>query len=133
MNKRFYTPIVFFVLLPMLFSSCITARVISKNDVTIHSVHSMDFIGKATIVGVVVDSDDQPIVGASIALFDLGTESLRVDGGVQSDGTYKITNISPDKYRIRVKADGFKTVQINELNLKANTLAVVDFRLNRSN
>jgi hypothetical protein len=129
MNQRFCTSILLFALLSTVFSSCITARVVQKSNVTIHSVHSMDFIGKATIAGIVVDSEGQALIGASIALFDLDTESLKVEGAVTPDGTYKITNISPDKYRVRVKADGFKTVQFNELNLRANTLVIIDFHL----
>jgi hypothetical protein len=93
----------------------------------------MDFTGKATIVGVVFDSEGQALIGASIALFDLDTEALKVEGGVTPDGTYKITNISPDKYRVRVNADGFKTVQFNELKLLANTLVIIDFHLEKNN
>ena len=133
MNQRFCTSIFLFALLSTVFSACITARIVEKSNVTIHSVHSMDFIGKATIVGVVVDSEGQALIGASIALYDLDTESLKVAGGVTPDGTYKITNISPDKYRVRVKADGFKTVQFNELNLHANTLVIIDFHLEKNN
>lgn len=133
MNQRFCASIFLIAFLATGFSACAIQRIGERNDNTIHSVHSMNFGGTATIVGVVADSAGQFLAGASVALFDVVTESLKIEAEVQPDGTYKIADISPNKYRLRARAVGFKTVQVNDLNLHTNTLVIIDFHLNKDN
>ena len=129
MNRRLCLFIILVAFLSTGFSACVALRLGQRTDVTVHSVHSLDFSGKATIVGVVVDSDGEFVPGGSVAIFDVDTESLKNEAEVQPDGTYRMVDITPNKYRIRAKADGFTTVQLNDLNLRTNTLVIVDFQL----
>lgn len=132
MNQRFCTSIFLLVFLGVGFSACAVQRISQRSDVTFHSVHTLDFDGKVTIVGIVADTAGDFFGGASVALFDVDTETLKNEAEVQPDGTYKMTNISPDKYRLQAKAAGFKTVQVNDLKLRANSLVVLDFYLSRN-
>jgi hypothetical protein len=133
MNQRSCASIFLVAFFSIAFSSCAIFRSGGRSDITVHSVHSMNFGGTSTIVGVVADSAGQFLAGASVALFDLDPESLKIEAEVQPDGTYKIEDIFPNKYRIRAKAVGFKTVDVNDLNLHINTLVIIDFHLNKNN
>jgi hypothetical protein len=132
MNQRSCVSLFLIAFFATAFSACAILRSGGRSDITVHSVHSMNFGGTSTIVGVVADSAGQFLAGASVALFDLDTESLKIEAEVQPDGTYKIADIFPNKYRIRAKAVGFKTVEVNDLNLHTNTLVIIDFHLNKN-
>ena len=129
MKQQICGSFILIAIVSMLFSACTAQRLSERKDVTIHSVHSFEFNGNATIVGVVSDTDGEFLPGASVALFEVDTEHLRNEAEVQPDGTYKMTNIAPDKYRLRAKMAGFKTVPIKDIKIRSNTLVVIDFQL----
>jgi Carboxypeptidase regulatory-like domain len=132
MKRPCYLFLALIAFFSMVFSGCISQKLSERTDISIHSVHSLDFNGKATIVGVVTDVDGEFLPGASVALFDVDTEALKNEAEVQPDGTYKMTDISPDKYRLRAKVAGFKTVPIKDIKIRANTLIVIDFVLDKN-
>jgi len=65
--------------------------------------------------GIISDSSGIPLDGVILKL--VGTYL-----GALSDieGTYKIENIEPGNYTLRVETEGFKTVEYTDLNIKAN-------------
>ena len=127
MIQRACASIILFAFLATGFSACAILPMSQRSDVTVHSVHSMNFGGTSTIVGVVSDSTGEFLAGSSVALIDVATESLKIQAEVQPDGTYEIVNIAPGKYRLRAKATGFKTVEVGDVNLHTNTLVIIDF------
>ncbi len=132
MKQRSYVSLFLVAIISTVFSACTTLRLSERKDVSVHSVHSLEFNGMATIVGVVSDADGEFLPGASVALFDVVTETLKNEAEVQPDGTYKMTNIYPDKYRLRAKVAGFKTVPVKDIKIQGNTLVVIDFQLDRN-
>ncbi len=78
---------------------------------------------KTFLRGQIIDkANGEPIPGVAVYF-----ESLKKGGVSDSDGNYKIESLSPGHYKIKVSAISYKTMEINELDLKSgsNSLDIV--------
>ena len=78
-----------------------------------------------TVSGRVIDSNSQPIAGASVQLCTTGTADTSTVINTSNDGTYRFTGISNGEYTITVSKDGYtadstklsKTIIVNGQNV----------------
>ena len=82
----------------------------------------------SSITGIVADPSAAGIVGASVALKNLGTNDVR-QSSTQEDGSYQFNNLNPGTYQLTVTSAGFKTAVKNNLVLQAETAASVNISL----
>ncbi|KGL58964.1 outer membrane beta-barrel protein [Polaribacter sp. Hel1_85] len=86
------------------------------------------FIGVLTaysqhsISGKIVDDQNIPLPFANIILQAIGSKENPKGTVSNDDGTYKIENISPGKYKIEISMLGFETQIIKEFQLDANKI-----------
>src|SRR5438094_2988728 len=71
------------------------------------SVSGRAQIGRATILGSVVDSSDAPVAGASIRITQLETNSVHTTN-TNEFGLYAAPNLPVGRYEVVAAASGFK-------------------------
>ncbi len=71
-------------------------------------------LDQVTIGGKVTDSNNAPVVGATVTatLIETGVERTFV---TNEEGRYRIIELSPGTYRVRVSATGFGTKEKTDL------------------
>src|SRR5579863_8052894 len=90
-----------------------------------------DLRGQTTsteVTGIVSDASGLAVSGASVALTRIDTAETRTETTNQQ-GNYVFPLIEPSTYRLEVKAAGFKTTTINNLNVIFQQRARVDVKL----
>jgi hypothetical protein len=81
-----------------------------------------------SITGTVTDTSGAPIAGATVAIRQQGTDASRTL--VTSDvGSYRITQLAPGTYNVRIDKTGFKTFQQENVTLAIDQVAEIDARL----
>src|SRR5688572_16626746 len=77
--------------------------------------------GTAALAGDVVDSQKQVIPGATVTLTHLATSASQV---ATSDdrGGFRFANVQPGVYNLKVELTGFKTAQIERVNLQVDSV-----------
>ena len=76
------------------------------------------------VSGVVSDPSGAVIPSASVELENLDTNTRRT-ATADSAGNYAFLQVVPGKYRITVKASGFRTASVNDVQLLVNNPATV--------
>ena len=75
---------------------------------------------KGAIVGTVKDPNDALVAKAQVKVTSVKTGELRtVDTG--DDGTYTVTNLEPGTYNVSVEAQGFQTVNFENVQVETNS------------
>src|SRR5580692_9019098 len=80
------------------------------------------------IVGRVADISGAIIEGASVTATDTGTNESRI-GLTNSDGDYRFVSLIPGRYRIDVKASGFKIYSRDPIEVRVDSVVRVDASL----
>ncbi|HWR49538.1 MAG TPA: TonB-dependent receptor [Bryobacteraceae bacterium] len=81
-----------------------------------------------TLVGTVTDPTGSAIVGAEITVTNEGTAQVRsIRTG--ADGAYTVANLLGGRYRLEVKAGGFKSVRRTSIDVVVNSIRREDLRL----
>jgi Carboxypeptidase regulatory-like domain/TonB dependent receptor len=81
----------------------------------------------ARLLGTITDAKDAVIVGATVTVTNLDTSrALMVQ--TNETGAYVINALTPGRYRIEVKQQGFKTVS-QEVTLEVSQVAAISFKL----
>jgi len=81
-----------------------------------------------SITGTVTDSSGAPIAGATVAIRQVGTDATRTIP-TSDVGSYRITQLAPGGYSIRIDKDGFKTFQQDNVTLAIDQVAEIDAKL----
>jgi hypothetical protein len=81
------------------------------------------------ITGVITDSSDSILVGASITLVNPSTNFTRAATSNES-GNYNFLNVPPGAYTIRAEKQGFQSELRSGVDLQVQQTARIDFRLN---
>jgi hypothetical protein len=80
-----------------------------------------------TLAGRVVDSSGAVMPGVTVTL--KSAEALGLASAVTGpDGAYRVANLMPASYEVRVELEGFQTV-VQQVVVRVNTTTTVDFRL----
>src|SRR5271157_3098215 len=85
-------------------------------------------VAYGSIVGRVSDSSGAVVKSASVRVTDLGTDESRVST-TYSDGDYRFVNLIPGKYRIDVKAAGFRPFTRRPIDVTVDTTVRIDAAL----
>lgn len=81
-----------------------------------------------SIAGTVTDTSGAAVAGATVTIRNLDTNATR--SVTTSDiGSYKVTQLQPGRYSVKVEQAGFKSYQTNNLTLQIDQTAMVDARL----
>lgn len=64
----------------------------------------------ATVTGIVRDTRDENVAGATVALINAGG-SASLQAETTGTGDFVLSNVPPDTYTIRITADGFKMTE----------------------
>lgn len=89
-------------------------------------------VGQSTfgsIVGVVHDTTQAVVPGASVQLKDLDDNSIH-SAATDSNGSFEFVNLKPGKYTVSVQADGFADFQVQNAELTARQSLRIDVPLN---
>jgi Carboxypeptidase regulatory-like domain/TonB dependent receptor len=82
---------------------------------------------KGAIVGTVKDPNDALVSKASIKVTSAKTGEIRTtDTG--DDGTYTVTNLEPGAYTVSVEAQGFQTVNFENVQVETNSRLPLDVK-----
>jgi len=93
---------------------------------TCFSLHAQ--LTSATITGQITDTSKAAIPGASVAVVDTATGAV-FKATSNADGTYVLTNLSPDTYRLTVTMPGFRSSTQENLIISVGERATVDVTL----
>jgi hypothetical protein len=81
-----------------------------------------------SITGTVTDPSGAPIAGAAVEVRQVGTDATRTI--LTSDvGSYRVTQLAPGSYSVRIDRAGFKTFQQDNVTLAIDQVAEIDARL----
>ena len=81
-----------------------------------------------SIVGRVSDISGAVIKDASVTVIDQGTSESR-SSATNSEGDYRFVNLVPGKYRMDVKAAGFKLFSRDTIDVRVDSVARIDATL----
>jgi Carboxypeptidase regulatory-like domain len=81
-----------------------------------------------SIVGRISDSSAAVVKDASVFVTDLGTGESRIST-TNGDGDYRFVNLVPGRYRIDVKAAGFKILSRDPIDVRVDTVVRIDAAL----
>lgn len=77
--------------------------------------------GTAALVGDVVDSQKQVIPGATVTLTHVATTASQVTT-TDDRGAFRLANVQPGVYTLKVELTGFKTAQIERVTLQVDSV-----------
>ncbi len=83
----------------------------------------------SSLSGAVTDASGAVVAKASIVLRNNATRA-EIHASSNEDGSYTITNLAPGAYTMRVEAQGFKSVDLNNISLDPNIGRRVDVTMN---
>lgn len=86
------------------------------------------FAQQANVSGLIRDTSEAGIPGASITAIEEATKALRTTVS-SADGGYSIALLPPGWYTIEVRANGFRTVRRTNVKLETGQSARLDFTL----
>jgi hypothetical protein len=82
----------------------------------------------AHLVGTVLDPTGKSVAGAQVTLTHEGTSATREQTS-DADGKFIFSQLQPGKYSLRVKAEGFKATERDNLDLLVGTTSTLEIRL----
>ncbi len=82
----------------------------------------------SSLIGSVTDSTGAIVVGATIAVTSVAT-GISYSAVVDSQGTYRVSQLPPGSYSVHIAAAGFKTYDIQSLTLQVDQQARQDVAL----
>ncbi len=85
-------------------------------------------IASGALSGIVRDGSGAAVAGASIVLTDVATRATRSALSL-SDGTYRLTALTPGAYVLRVELQGFRPLVRDGIRILTGEAATVDVRL----
>src|SRR5687768_288306 len=77
--------------------------------------------GTAALVGDVVDSQKQVIPGATVTLTSVATSASQVTT-TDERGAFRLANVQPGVYTLKVELAGFKTAQVEQVTLQVDSV-----------
>ena len=77
--------------------------------------------GTAALVGDVVDSQKQVIPGATVTLTHVATTASQVTT-TDERGAFRLANVQPGVYTLRVELTGFKTAIVEQVTLQVDSV-----------
>ena len=77
--------------------------------------------GTAALAGDVVDSQKQVIPGATVTLTHVATSASQVTTSDERGG-FRFANVQPGIYNLKVELTGFKTAQVERVNLQVDSV-----------
>jgi hypothetical protein len=77
--------------------------------------------GTASMVGEVVDSQKQVIPGATVTLTNVATSASQVTVSDER-GAFRLANVQPGLYTLKVELAGFKTAIVERVNLQVDSV-----------
>ena len=77
--------------------------------------------GTSGIVGDVIDTQKQVIPGATVTLTHVGTAASQVTV-TDERGTFRLSNVQPGVYTLKVELAGFKTAIVEQVNLQVDSM-----------
>jgi hypothetical protein len=77
--------------------------------------------GTATLVGDVTDSQKQVIPGATVTLTNVATGASQVTTSDER-GSFRVGNVQPGAYTLKVELAGFKTAIVERVNLQVDSV-----------
>src|SRR5262250_749451 len=81
-----------------------------------------------SILGTVVDSQGSAVVGAKVTVTSV-TKNTSDSTTTNDSGNYTVTHLIPDIYNIHVEAQGFKSYDVKNVEVRADSSAKVDASL----
>jgi hypothetical protein len=81
-----------------------------------------------SILGTVTDPQGAAVAGAKVTVTSI-TKSTSEETTTNESGNYTVTHLIPDTYKIKIEAQGFKTVDIASVPVSANESARADAQL----
>jgi hypothetical protein len=81
-----------------------------------------------TITGSVTDPQGSGVAGAKVAVTNV-TKGTVEEATTNENGTYTVTHLIPDTYKIRVEAAGFKSYEIASVRVDVDTTVRADAQL----
>ena len=81
-----------------------------------------------TLAGTVTDPSGAAVVGATVSIKSLDTESIRTTQ-TTSSGSYRIDSVLPGVYSVTVKAPGFAETVVDGLSVAASVITTTDVAL----
>jgi len=94
--------------------------------------HTMAQVSTGSILGVVIDPSESPVIGATIAVTNLRTNSVRTVQ-TNADGLFTVPNLQPGHYDISVAANGFNAEVASDITLDVGAQRSVNFALKVGN
>ena len=83
----------------------------------------------ATLSGWVSDPSDLSVPGAQVYLIDID-RGIAADTRTDRSGLYRFASIHPGRYRIEVRAEGFRVINLTDLIVNVQDHLQQNFRLN---
>src|SRR5215813_12420977 len=78
-----------------------------------------------SILGTVVDSQGSAVVGAKVTVTSV-TKNTSDSTTTNDSGNYTVTHLIPDTYNVHVEAQGFKSYDVKNVQVSADTSSKVD-------
>ncbi len=85
-----------------------------------------------TISGTVKDSEDRPVAGAVVRLFNPTEEEAVLKTTTDKNGHFLASNLSPGNYKLQALAAGYKPVIIAEANVTPFKNTIFDLKLQKA-
>ncbi len=102
--------------------------VISLMLVLALSVNSFAQLGTASISGAVTDSQGSAIARAKVTVKNKATGQIR-EARTDDEGAYRIQNLLPAAYEVRIEAQGFAAAVVEEVKLQVGEVPTVNVSL----
>ena len=80
-----------------------------------------------SILGTVTDPQGAAVAGAKVTVTSI-TKNISDETTTNESGNYTVTHLIPDTYKVKIEAQGFKTVDIASVPVSANESARVNER-----
>src|SRR5215813_1677084 len=78
-----------------------------------------------SIIGTVIDSQGSAVVGAKVTVTSV-TKNTSDATTTNDSGNYTVTHLIPDTYNVHVEAQGFKSYDVKNVQVSADTSSKVD-------
>ena len=79
------------------------------------------------ISGLVFDKDNNPVIGASVAIIE-----SNIGTATDVEGYYYIINVSPGSYMLKINMIGYKAVTVENVTVSVNKTTRIDIMLEES-